>query len=167
MALLSAMTLICLLCHCFTGCLGCLFVKHSLHGLQCVGPWSCGSALIAAVIRAGQEHRAELLSGELGCPGTALLLPCWLPVLLGKNSLAWSCLWLNHSQQQSVTCIKLLFCRRCAHFPCIPWLCKLCAHWAHWVWCHGFQREAWLFSQSHFLHFFCSLLHHLTKPHSV
>lgn len=64
-----------------------------------------------------------------------------------------------------MTCIKLLFCRLCAHFPCIPWLCKLCAHWAHWVWCHGFQREAWLFSQSHFLHVFCGLLHYLILNH--
>lgn len=136
------------------------FCYTSLQGLQC--PWWCGSALIAAVVRAGQGHRAELLPAlPWHCPPAALLPPR----AVGEEPFGCSCVWLNHSQQQSVTCIKLPFCRQCAHFPCVPWLCKLCAHWALWVWCCGFQREAWLFSQSHFLHVFCGWLHYLILKH--
>lgn len=62
--------------------------KLNLSAVCCVSVVLWLSALTAAVIGAGQGCRARLLSGELGCPGTALLLPCWLPVLLGKNPLA-------------------------------------------------------------------------------
>lgn len=130
--------------------------------------WFCGSQLwLLLWLELGRSSGQSCSQGSWAALALPLLLPYWLPVLLGKSPLAWSCVWLNHSQQQSVTCKKLLFCRQCAHFPCILWLCKLCAHWAHWVWCHGFQREVWLFSQSHFLHVFCCLLHYLILNHIV
>lgn len=148
------MTLSCPLCHCFTGCLGCCLFVEPLSAWFAVSVVVCLSALIAAVIRAGQECRAPGLPWH--CPPASLLAPS----AFGEEPFG-----LNHSQQQSVTCLKLLFCRQHAHFPCTLWLCKLCAHSAHWVWCHGFQREAWLFAQSHFLHVCCGLLHHLIWKH--
>lgn len=111
--------------------------------------------------RSAGQSRSQGSWAALALPSSSLLAPS----AFGEEPFGLVLCVLNHSQQQSVTCIKLLFCRQCAHFPCIPWLCKLCAHWAHWVWCHGFQREAWLFSQSRFLHVFCGLLHYLVLNH--
>lgn len=89
------------LCRCFTGCLGyCLFVEPLCTFAVCVVMWL--SALIAAV-RAGQECRAGLLKGA-GLPWHCPLASLLAPSDFGEEPLAWSCVWLNHSQWLAQSC---------------------------------------------------------------
>lgn len=79
------MTLSSLLCHCFIGYLGCCLFLKPLCTVCSVSVVLRLSDLIAAVIRGGRQLRAELLSGELGHPGTAPLASLLAPSAFGEE----------------------------------------------------------------------------------
>ena len=76
-------------------------------------------------------------------------------------------MWLDHSQQQSLTFIKPAVLQTVCTFSMYPvalWALSS-SHWIWWVWCHCFQWEAWFFYHSHSLLIFWSLLNCLILNH--